>query len=111
MEYICKNPECEAFNKADFYATESYVFTGGKLTGRHALCPKCGKLREVNDPNVETPLSEKNLTMNFFNGMSMEQKKAILKKRSHDDYNRHIREKREGLLEQAKQQMREHRKG
>lgn len=102
MKYKCNNPDCPDYGKEEYYASESFRFRDGKLVGEHAECHKCGKLREEINPNKDIPLSEKNVGINFFNGMSSEQKREALKKRSHAHFNKEIKERKEGMLNQAK---------
>lgn len=111
MEYICENSSCPDFNKKDYFSFESYSFRKGVgMVGKNANCPKCGKIRREINPNAEVPLSEKSIGFNFFNGMTLEQKKAMLKQRSHDDYLKHTKDKRESLLNQAQSEFKEHTK-
>lgn len=107
MEYICLNPQCENYQKSEYLSSESYQYIGGKLMGKNCPCPKCGQLRKENNPDAEIPLSEKGITFNFFSGMSMEQKRKVLKERSKQDFQKHIKERKDGLLNQAITEMKE----
>lgn len=102
MEYICNNPKCSKFAVKEFYSSEVYRFIDGRLLGENAVCPVCGKIREEVSPNSDIPLSEKNVGISLYNGMSVEQKREVLKKRSHEHFKKEIKERKEGLLNQAK---------
>ena len=102
MKYVCSNESCPNFGVTEELHKESYKFVSGQgLVGEHCDCPICGKPREEINPNAEVPLSEKQVTMNFFNGMSKEQKRELLRKRSHDHYESKIKERKDGLIQQA----------
>jgi hypothetical protein len=111
MKYVCLNPQCENYQKEEEYHKESYSFTNGKFVGKNCLCPRCGQLRKEINPNEEIPLSEKNIEVNFFAGMSVEQKREVLKKRSHEHFNKAIKERKEGLLNKAMSEMRDIKSG
>ena len=81
------------------------------MVGKNCRCPRCGERRKEINPNEDVPLSQKNISMNFFDGMNMEQKKEMLMKRSHEHFKKHIRERKEGLLNQAIGEMSKFRKG
>ena len=110
MEYICENPNCERFNIKEYFSSESYVFRKelGRMVGKNARCPKCEQIRREINPAAEIPLSEKAVGFNFFNGLTLEQKQAMLKERSHNHYLKYIKEKRDGLLNQAKEEFKHH---
>ena len=106
MKYICLNEECTHFNLEDEYVSESYVFKNGELIGKHMICPHCGKPRKEVNLAMQIPLSEKNVYVNRFDGASKEQKIEMLKKRSHEHFNKEVKERKDGLLNQAMSEMR-----
>jgi hypothetical protein len=106
MKYICLNPKCENYQIEDEYLKEVYSFTNGKLIGKNCRCPRCGQNRKEIDPNVDVPLSEKNIEINKFDGLSVQQKQEVLKKRSHEHFKKNIKERKDGLLNKAMSEMR-----
>lgn len=106
MKYVCTNENCSHFNVEDEYVSESYVCVKGELIGKHRECPHCGKERKEINPAEQIPLSQKNLSFNFFNGMSKENQKEILRKRSHEHFKKEIKERKDSLLNQAMSEMR-----
>lgn len=104
MEYICQNPDCEEYGKKEYICTEIFKFQNGELVGEHCKCPKCGKMRK--NPNEDIPLSEKNISVAKFANASPEQKREMLKQRSHEDYEKHVKERKDGLMNQAISEMR-----
>lgn len=106
MRYVCRNAECPQCGIEETLHKESYKYVSGQgLVGEHRDCPHCGKPREELNPNADVPLSEKNVTVNFFDGMSKEQKREVLRKRAHDHFNRSIKERKDGLVNQAISEM------
>lgn len=106
MEYICNNPECPNYGKRENLSSEVYKYRSGRLVGEHAQCSKCGIEREEINPNKDIPLSEKNVGIGLFAGMSREQKQEVLKKRSHEHFKRNVEERKEGLMNRAINEMR-----
>lgn len=106
MEYVCTNPKCEAFGQKEYFSQETFKYKYGYLTGEHAQCPYCGMERDRINPNEKIPLSEKAIGVNLFNAMSVEQKQEALKKRSHEHFNKNIKERKDGLVNQAINEMR-----
>lgn len=106
MKYICRNIECPQYGVEEELTKETFVFQNGRLIGKRSYCPKCGKEREEINPNKDIPLSEKNIHVDLYSGMTMEQKREILKKRSHDHFKKEIKERKDGLLNQAMSEMR-----
>lgn len=101
MEYVCNNPNCAKFGVKEYLSSETFRFKDGKLVGVHAPCPCCGNVREEINPNKDIPLSEKNIGISLYNGMSVEQKREALKKRSHEHFQKEIKEKKDGLINKA----------
>lgn len=106
MKYICANKDCTHYGVDDEYVSESYVFQNGELIGKHKNCPYCGKPRKEINPAEQIPLSEKNICINRFNGANKEQKIEMLKKRSHEHFQKEVKERKDGLLNQAMSEMR-----
>lgn len=75
--------------------------------GANSTCPQCGKIREEVSTNNAIPLSHKNIGISLYNGMSMEKKREVLKKRSHEHFKKEVEERKEGLLSKAKAEFRE----
>ena len=91
MKYICENKECSRFGVEDNLVSETFVFRGGKLVGKNAACPCCGKERREVNANNQIPLSEKNISLAKYTMASPEGRREILKKRSHEHYEKEIR--------------------
>lgn len=107
MKYVCNNPECEKYGVEEYLSSETYRYSGGRMVGEHALCPSCGKERKEINPNTEIPLSQKTIGMNFFDGKNIEERREILRKRTHEHFNREIREKKESMISKAKSEFQE----
>lgn len=107
MEYVCNNPDCPNYGIKEFFSSETYKLKDGYLVGVNSLCPICGQIREEINPNKSIPLSKKNISISLYNGMSIEQKREVLKKRSHEHFKKEVEERKEGLLSQAKSEFRE----
>lgn len=106
MEYICQNPDCPKYGKKEYLYHEIFKYQNGELVGEHAICSSCGKIRKKISEGENIPLSEKNISIGRFASSSPEQKREMLKKRSHEDYEKHIKERKDGLLNQAISEMR-----
>lgn len=106
MEYVCLNPECDKFEVREYLSSESFVIRGDRLVGKNAACPSCGKERQEINSNKDIPIGEKNIGMNFFPGMNKDRRREELKKRSHAHFNKEIKERKEGMLNQAMTEMR-----
>ena len=106
MEYICQNPDCKAYNKPEYLNKEMYRYIDGELTGEHATCPYCGQKRKHHDENEAVPLSEKGATSILsFNSASTEDKREILRKRSHEHFQKEVKEKKDHLMNKAMTEM------
>lgn len=103
MKYVCENPECHKFGIEDYYVSETFSYENGRLVGKHSICPFCGVERKevVND----VPLSEKNISVNLFQGTSVEQKREALRNRSHQHFKKEIKDKKDWMLNQAMTEM------
>ena len=100
-KFICGNPECSKFNFGDEYLKNSYKFVDGKLQSNHAPCPVCKSIRQEINPNDDIPLSEKNIDIGKYSSSSPEGRKEILKKRSHDHYEKEIKPLKEHRLRET----------
>jgi len=98
--YICKNKDCKNFNEKDYITHEIFVYdvVEGRLVGLHRNCECCGEVREYVNPDADIPLSEKNITLGKFSSASKEQKAAMLKKRSHEHFEKHVKERKDYLM-------------
>lgn len=105
MRYKCNNPQCSKFGESEFYSNETYKYINGKLTGENSLCPSCGKEREEINPNKDIPLSQKNLAIAEYSSASPEKKREMLKKRSHDHFDSHVKERKDYLMDKAMKEM------
>ena len=90
-KFICQNPDCPRFGLKEEHLTNNYKFKDGEFQSDNAPCPECGEIREEEDLNVNVPLSEKNVEIGKNSSASPDQKRDILKKRSHDHYEREIK--------------------
>lgn len=107
MKYICENESCPNFGVEENYSSETFKYSDGRLVGTHAMCPRCGKKRREVNANSDVPLSEKNIGVNLFQSMSMERKREALRERSHQHFKKEIKEKKDGMLNQAMTEMRD----
>lgn len=107
MKYVCNNPECENFGVEEYLSSETYRYRNGRMVGEHAPCPLCGEEREEINPNKDIPLSQKTIGMNFFDGKSVEERRDILRKRTHAHFNKEIKEKKEHMINSAKREFQE----
>lgn len=101
MKYVCENSECKSFGVEDEYVSERYFYRNGVMVGENCACPHCGQMRREINPNEEVPLSEKNISIAKYTMASPEQRREILKKRSHEHYEKEIRPEKEYKLNQA----------
>lgn len=112
MKYICTNPDCGRYQQEEYLASETFYFHCGKIIGAHSCCPECGRERkDVKNPDADIPLSQKNVNINNMGSMSMEQRREILKKRSHEHFEKEIKERKEGLINAAVSEMNDFKKG
>ena len=99
MKFVCENPDCERFGVVDEEFNNTYKMVDGRLLSDKAPCPVCGKIRKELANNV--PLSEKNIYIGSYHMASPEQKREILKKRSHEHYEKEIKPFKEHQLHEA----------
>ncbi len=107
MKYICENPDCPECGKEEYMCSETYSFRGNRLVGKHADCPVCGRERKEVNPNANIKLSEKNVGILKFSTASAEGKREMLKRRSHDHYEKEIRPIKEEKLRKAVESFKE----
>ena len=91
MKFICENPDCPKFGVEDEYFKTTFKIVDGHLQSTDAPCPKCGQIRKVINPNRDIPLSEKNIGIGKYTSASPEQRREMLKKRSHDHFEKEIK--------------------
>lgn len=100
MKFVCRNKECSNYNVEYNYLSNTYKYVNGVLLSNHAECPKCGCTREeINTDDV--PLSEKNIDLLRFDMCTPEQRKDILKKRSHEHFKKEIEPYKQEKINQA----------
>lgn len=100
MKFVCRNKECSNYNVEYNYLSNTYKYIDGVLLSNHAECPKCGCIREeINTDDV--PLSEKNIDLLRFDMCTPEQRKDILKKRSHEHFKKEIEPYKQEKINQA----------
>jgi len=107
MKFVCENPDCPKFGIEDEYLSNTYKVINGKLQSNNAPCPCCGQVREEINPNKDIPLSEKNIDIAKYSSASPQDKRAMLKKRSHDHYEKEIKPFKEHQLHETVKQFKE----
>lgn len=98
MKYVCENPECSEYGKEEYLSSETYGFKGDRLVGKHAPCPVCGVERREINPAANISPAEKNIGLLKFQMSSPEDRREILKKRSHEHFEKEIRPAKEEKL-------------
>lgn len=106
MDCKCTNTKCAHFDKVDheYSITISYSKNGEKFCAQQ-VCPYCGQMRE--DVTEVIPPAKKNIQMGRYTSMSKDQKTDVLKKRSHEHYNKELKEQSEFKMQSAMKEMRE----
>lgn len=95
MKVICRNKDCSEFNKEVFYSSTSYrIISSGRCVSKDIECPVCKIERE--ELKIEHP---DGFSCNFqkIGSMSPQERKKVLKKRSNEHYQKHIKEKKQYL--------------
>ena len=100
-KFICENPECENFGKEEEYLSNEYKMVDGHLVSNHAECPKCHCMRKEVNENANVPVSEKNLAYGEYSSASPERKRQMLQQRSHEHFEKHIKESKEEKINSA----------
>lgn len=98
MKYVCENPECEKFGVEESFVSETYVMRDGRMVGKNSACPRCGNPRKEINPNERIPIGEKNISLATYTMASPEGRREILKKRSHEHFEKEIRPAKEEKL-------------
>jgi hypothetical protein len=88
-KYVCTNKECKNFGVQVTIAKNTYKLVDGMLRSSNDLCPICGQIRQELNTNI--PLSEKNIELGKYSMASKEEKTAMLKKRSHEHFEKKIK--------------------
>lgn len=107
MRMLCRNKDCERYGQADYYPSTTYRYRDGRLVSDDAACPVCGREREELNDNEDIPLSEKTVDIGRYTNASPEQRREILKRRSHEHFLREVRPRKEHMLEEARRAMQE----
>lgn len=102
MKYVCENPNCEKYGVEEYLSSETYRYRDGRMVGEHAPCPVCGRERKEINPNADIPLSEKTVGMNFFDGKNVDERREILRKRTHEHFVKEVKERKEYMINKAK---------
>lgn len=100
-KYICENPDCPNYGKEEAFVSETYRLVGDKLQGKNAPCPVCGVVRREINPNESIPISEKNIELAKYTMASSEGRREMLKKRSHEHYEKEVKPYKEHKLREA----------
>lgn len=111
MKFVCENPECPKYGIEDEYVTNVFKLIDGHLVSNNAPCPRCGKIRREINPNRDIPLSEKNIGIGLYTSASPEQRREMLKKRSHEHFEKKIKPFKEHQLHETVKQFKEASKG
>lgn len=98
MIFVCRNKECKRWGVEDYYSSAVYTLINGKLVAVCAPCPCCGQEREEINLNESIAIADKNITMGMYSSASPEQRREMLKKRSHDHYEKEIKPRKEHQL-------------
>jgi hypothetical protein len=101
MKFVCRNEQCEKFGIEEEYLSNTYKVINGKLQSNNAPCPCCGQIREEINPNKDIPLSQKNIDIAKYSSASPQDKREMLKKRSHDHYEKEIKPFKEHQLHET----------
>lgn len=107
MKFVCKNPNCKKYGVEDEYLSNTFKIVNGHLQSNNAPCPCCGEIREEINPYKDIPLSEKNIEIGKYSSASPEDKREMLKKRSHDHFEKEIKPFKEHQLHETVKQFKE----
>lgn len=107
MKFVCRNEQCERYGVEDEHFSNSYKVIDGHLVSNNAPCPCCGEIREEINPYKDVPLSEKNIEIGKYSSASPEDKRAMLKKRSHDHFEKEIKPFKEHQLHETVKQFKD----
>ena len=102
MKFVCENPECDRCGVICDEYNNTYRMIEGRLVSDKAPCPHCGKMRKEIPNNI--PLSEKHINLGSYTMASPEQRREILKKRSHEHFEKEVKPFKEHQLNEAMSQ-------
>lgn len=111
MKFVCENPDCPKFGVENEYLSNTFKIVNGHLQSNNAPCPCCGQIRKEINPYKDIPLSEKNIGIAKYSSASPEQRREMLKKRSHDHYEKEIKPFKEHQLHETVKQFKDASKG
>lgn len=100
-KFVCENKDCPKFGIEEEYFSNTYKMVNGELQSNNAPCPCCGEIREEINPYKDISLSEKNIDIAKYSSASPQDKRAMLKKRSHDHYEKEIKPFKEHQLHET----------
>lgn len=103
--YLCKNEKCARCGEKEDITRETFKFVRGRLIGEHSACPVCGQERECVDTDAEVPLSEKQIYFAEYSSKSPEEKRESLRRRSHEHFEKHVKERKDHLINAAVKEM------
>lgn len=92
MKFVCVNKDCEKYGIEEVFTSTSYKMVGGRLVSRDAPCPVCGEERKEVD---ERALDLSSIQVGKYSSASKEERVNMLKKRSHDHFEKHIKPEKE----------------
>lgn len=104
MKCVCKNKDCKRYGKVDFYPTTTYRLVNGELVSDDIRCPSCGEVREEINDNAKIPLSEKNVGIGQYTMASPDEKREMLKRRSHEHFEKEVKPFKEYQINEAMRQ-------
>lgn len=107
MKYVCRNEKCSRCGIEDEYLTNTYIMVDGHLESNHVFCPQCGNKREEINDNENIPIDEKNVAIGEYTAASPEQRREMLKKRSHDHFVKEIQPEKEHKLHELVENFKE----
>lgn len=107
MKFVCKNENCERYGVEDDYTEVRYKLVSGHLIADCAPCPCCGQIREEINPNKDIPIGEKNIGIGVYSSASPETRREMLKKRSHEHFEKEIKPFKEHQLHETMKKFKE----
>ena len=111
-KFVCRNKDCKKYGVEVEYTQVTYRFVNGELRAECAECPECGQEREEINENALIPLSQKNVQFGGqFSSASLEQRREMLKKRSHEHYEKEIKPYKEHQLHEMVKNFKDASKG
>ncbi len=100
-KYVCTNEKCKNFGVEVIISKNTYKLIDGVLRSDNDFCPVCGQKRQELNANI--PLSEKNIELGKYSMASKEEKTAILKKRSHQHFEKKIKPYKEHIWHETEE--------